>query len=799
MSRIWIWLLVFVGFFGSGASAANSTVAGLPAASALTRSDLFYCVKGGANAKYTANESQLFSEVVTPLAYGAVGNGTADDTTAFQNAVNSGKPVYVPAGYNFLIRRITPPSNTHIYGPGTVTSYSNKIGGVFYLAGATRNYNNFTIDGVNYVGYENVPLVYAFASSPTPGTLMTSASTAPGGLRSVSNTLTFALVPSWVVPGMAIYDATTPAALNPATNPIPIVVSTTNTTVTMSTPVRGTVNSGDTIRFSYIINGVTVKNTTTANGHVFWATNNGSSAAGLFGYGSTANVVVKNNVAVGAANQPGLSYGATGAIQLYYVSYFDVDGNTIRNYGHGVTWWGGDSDPSRAGNVGLPRGTAHGTITNNTVTNTGYGGIWGSLGDDITVSGNSVTSSGDTAIDNEGGTNIVFANNRVRYSSVSPGGGGISSFFYVTNFTVVGNIVHTTNGALPFAIHNSYGSGNPGPITVTGNQFISMDSNVATMTIEAVDNLHFSNNYFSNIAFSIFSNGFHNISLVENYWTYADAPTSVPAFQGWHAGEAPFLEDYGHAGSLLTSSSAAAGSSTLTFASVPSWIVPGMFISDYSNINALSPAPAVMSATGTTVTMSAHVGDTYTVKSGDTIKFSFLPAAIYIARITPGGLVTIRGNTILGPSGGTSAAEGIIVCLDSYDGPSSQADINDNHINGFAISVEAACGSSNPGVSEYWSIANNYMSGDYKGNAWNRATGLGSAGQHFVRLTNNLDWNGGGWRPAGFNASTWTAGTATTPLAYFSPGSTILTQSPSGTPFKYVNTTAGTPGTWAGQ
>jgi hypothetical protein len=66
-----------------------------------------------------------------------------------------------------------------------------------------------------------------------------------------NTTLTFGGgVPAGVVPGMMIYDATTPAALTAATT---TVVSTTPTTVTMSAGATSTtVGSGDTIRFGTV-------------------------------------------------------------------------------------------------------------------------------------------------------------------------------------------------------------------------------------------------------------------------------------------------------------------------------------------------------------------------------------------------------------------------------------------------------------------------------------------------------------------------------------------------------------------
>jgi nitrous oxidase accessory protein NosD len=58
-----------------------------------------------------------FSDVVSVKTYGAKGNGTTDDTTAVQNAFNSGKAgIYFPKG-TYKVRALTvPDSVAHIYG-----------------------------------------------------------------------------------------------------------------------------------------------------------------------------------------------------------------------------------------------------------------------------------------------------------------------------------------------------------------------------------------------------------------------------------------------------------------------------------------------------------------------------------------------------------------------------------------------------------------------------------------------------------------------------------------------------------
>lgn len=73
---------------------------------------------------------------VSPLRYGAVGNGVANDTAAFQSAVNAanGRNVLVPAG-SYKISKVTLPSNTTlILSPGAVILHTNT-GPVFEAVG----------------------------------------------------------------------------------------------------------------------------------------------------------------------------------------------------------------------------------------------------------------------------------------------------------------------------------------------------------------------------------------------------------------------------------------------------------------------------------------------------------------------------------------------------------------------------------------------------------------------------------------------------------------------------------------
>ena len=57
---------------------------------------------------------------ITPQMFGAIGDGVADDTISIQNALNSGKPVYIPSG-TYLVSGITIPNKCMVFGNGRNT------------------------------------------------------------------------------------------------------------------------------------------------------------------------------------------------------------------------------------------------------------------------------------------------------------------------------------------------------------------------------------------------------------------------------------------------------------------------------------------------------------------------------------------------------------------------------------------------------------------------------------------------------------------------------------------------------
>lgn len=85
-----------------------------------------------------------FSGAVNPLWFGAVGDGVADDTAAFQAAGDFSKSIYVPAGVVVGITKVTFSGGMRFYGPGTIKWLTPSTDNMFVLNDAV----NVTFDGV---------------------------------------------------------------------------------------------------------------------------------------------------------------------------------------------------------------------------------------------------------------------------------------------------------------------------------------------------------------------------------------------------------------------------------------------------------------------------------------------------------------------------------------------------------------------------------------------------------------------------------------------------------------------------
>jgi hypothetical protein len=186
-----------------------------------------------------------------------------------------------------------------------------------------------------------------------------------------------------------------------------------------------------------------------------------------------------------------------GAITVRFTDRFRLTGNTISGYSHGIQWWGGDAAVDKDGAVGNERKTGHGVISGNTVVKMNKGGIWGSMGRQITVTGNVVDTVGDVGIDFEGCFQCTATGNTVvdaRYA-------GLAIFFNNRDIVFAGNTVLATVPSTEwmFWVANSSNSVDNRSVSLTGNSFLDESGKIGKVGGNYVESVLFADNNLRNV------------------------------------------------------------------------------------------------------------------------------------------------------------------------------------------------------------------------------------------------------------------------------------------------------------
>jgi hypothetical protein len=204
------------------------------------------------------------------------------------------------------------------------------------------------------------------------------------------------------------------------------------------------------------------------------------------------------------------------AITLAYTWGAVVHGNTIVGFHNGVEWWGGDANYERDGAASNPRKTGKITISNNSITKTGAGGIWGSMGSGVTVSGNIIDTCGDVCLDSEGSDHIVFTGNSVKDGR----NGAIATFFFNRDVTIADNTVISTSPEKPlFSLFNSSQSSEYNKdIRIADNHFDCRASGICVLTsrMGPAERLVVTGNSFRNVRIELTANNQHYVEVSHN-------------------------------------------------------------------------------------------------------------------------------------------------------------------------------------------------------------------------------------------------------------------------------------------
>lgn len=208
-------------------------------------------------------------------------------------------------------------------------------------------------------------------------------------------------------------------------------------------------------------------------------------------------------------------------IELHYITDSNCLGSTIDGYYHGIMFWGGDANPKKNGSVQNLRKTTHLNFIGNTVKNVQLGGIWGSMGEFITVDSNYLEQGRDVGIDFEGCNNSLAINNTIKNFRH----GGVATFFLCKNIRFESNIsISTKKENIVAAIFNSTLKQENRNITFIKNKFIGDGVTSLFSQNGTVSELLIQNNVFINTSINLMSPNNGAIEISKNNFSFNILP-----------------------------------------------------------------------------------------------------------------------------------------------------------------------------------------------------------------------------------------------------------------------------------
>lgn len=82
-------------------------------------------------------------------AYGAIGDGITDDTSAIQDAINDNGSVLIPKGYTFVAAGLSLPANTTLFGGGTLKMKAGSASHLMQNTGGNITVRDLKLNGAN--------------------------------------------------------------------------------------------------------------------------------------------------------------------------------------------------------------------------------------------------------------------------------------------------------------------------------------------------------------------------------------------------------------------------------------------------------------------------------------------------------------------------------------------------------------------------------------------------------------------------------------------------------------------------
>ena len=206
--------------------------------------------------------------------------------------------------------------------------------------------------------------------------------------------------------------------------------------------------------------------------------------------GSSQRLTLAKNVLT--SPKPGFTYSG---IQLNFAKNVTVSGNFFTNLLHGAMWWGGDSG---APGASLQQVTGAGSMSfiGNQCKHIGGSCVWGSMGYDILMKGNTADGCGDVCFDTEGGLRTQMLDN----TALGCQNGCAGVFFFTDQTLISGNHfrAQAPGGGLIFIKNSSQNPSAHNHISIKSNELTCMPTLCRAVYQEAVGGLEFVGNEVMN-------------------------------------------------------------------------------------------------------------------------------------------------------------------------------------------------------------------------------------------------------------------------------------------------------------